>query len=181
MTQQQKSADTFDILLDLKNILCKETVKPKRLHAMIPLIMFKKLTLYGATVWRAGAITRELSGKHTKAPSFSFPFFLSLPLPPPFPSILCSGELRQVPTNEPSPDSNSFCGPVLDHRHVPLCTFSSVTAMTFLSHWFLSLLLLFWEEISHCPGWPPSPEYFLNSNTPYLGSGDNTAICFTYK
>lgn len=106
----------------------------------------------------------------TQMPSLPFPFLLSLPLPPPFPSLLCSGGLRQVPTNEPSPDSNSFCGPVLDHRHVPLCTFSSVTALTFLSHWsFVAVAVILSRDLTLPRLTAISQEYFLNNNTPYLG------------
>lgn len=175
MTQQQKSADKFDILLDLKNILCKETLKPKRLHDMIPLIMLKKLTLYGATVWRGGAFTRELSSKHTRAPS-SFPIFFPFPflsfcpsLPPPLPSLLCSGGLRQVPSNESSPDSNSFCGPVLDHRHVPLCSFFCDCSDFSFPLVFVAVAVILRRDLT-LPRWPPSPKStFLTATLHILG------------
>lgn len=156
MTQQQKSADTFDILLDLKNILCKETLKPKRLHAMIPLIMFKKLTLYGATVWRAGAFTRELSGKHTKAlPS---PFLSFCPSPCLFLSPLFSAveNWDKFPLTSPVQ--------ILIHS-VAQCW---ITGLYHCAHFLL--WLLWWEEISHCPGWPPSPKStFLTATLHILG------------
>lgn len=181
MTQQQKSADTFDILLDLKNILCKGNLKPKRLHVMIPLIMLKKLTLYGATVWGAGAFTRELSSKHTRAPS-SFPTFLSFR---PSLCLLLSLLFSALEDWDKFPVTSPV--QILIHS-VAQCW---ISGMCHCAHFFwdcfdfsfplvfVAVAVILRRDLTLPRLTAVSQEYFLNSNTPDLWSGDNTAVYFS--
>lgn len=151
---------------------------------MIPLIMLKKLTLYGQQSEEQVLLLENcLVSTHGRAPSsfptfsfpFPFPFLPSLPLPPPFPSLLCTGGAVTSPVQ------------ILIHS-VAQCW---ISGMYHCAHFFwdcsdfsfplvfVAIAVILRRDLTLPRLTAISQEYFLNSNTPDLGSGDNTVVYFS--